>query len=216
MAVRAAAFVLIAIALVGAAAGEASTSAHLLVQKSVEEKQLVIGQNMTIKINLFNAGSGEATQVSVNDPDWDTKHFEIVTGAGSTSATFPSIAPGANVTHSFVVVPKVSGQFSAGPSMVSYKAGDTSEVTTGTSNHLPRLPILSTTEKHLAAALTFGRYMSLGFLKDLNDWKWFAIIGGGVGILLSGNWLALQGQAALAQHRRKKAIEGLTKDEKAE
>ena len=33
MAVRAAAFVLIAIALVGAAAGEASTSAHLLVQK---------------------------------------------------------------------------------------------------------------------------------------------------------------------------------------
>jgi len=185
--------------------------AHLVVHKSVAEKQLVIGQNMTIKIEVFNAGSSPATAIELTDPGWESDHFEVV--GPSTSAKFSSIAPGAKETLQFVVVPKVTGQFSAGPSLITYQATDSSEQTSGVSNALPRIPILSTTDKHMVMALQIGTYVSLGFCKTASDWTRGALITAVLGVLVGGNWIALRGKDAIAQNRRRKAIADLTKEE---
>jgi hypothetical protein len=64
----------------------------------------------------------------------------------------------------------VTGQFSAGPSLITYQATDSSEQTSGVSNALPRIPILSAADKHIVTALKIGTYASLGFCKTAADW----------------------------------------------
>lgn len=107
----------------------------------------------------------------------------------------------------------MTGQFSAGPSLITYQATDASEQTSGVSNAPPRIPILSTTDKHMVTALKVGTYLSLGFCKTASDWTRGAIITAVLGLLVGGNWIALRGKDALAQNRRRKAIAELTKDE---
>lgn len=131
----------------------------------------------------------------------------------STSASFDTIAPGAKETLSFVVVPKVTGQFSAGPSVVTYQATDSSETTSGVSNALPRIPILSVTDKHIMNALFIGQYVTLGFCRTAADWTRGGIIVAALAALYAVNWLALRGKEAIAQNRRRKAIAELTKEE---
>ena len=80
----------------------------------------------------------------VDDPMWDASQFDVL---GATRATFAEIAPGARETLAFAVVPRSSGAFSAGPSLVTYKSsGSSSGEISGTSNALPRIPILSQLE----------------------------------------------------------------------
>merc|ERR1719223_2709623 len=56
---------------------------------------------MTIKIDIFNSGSSTASQVEMQDPGWDSQHFDII--GPSTTASFAKIGAGANVSHTFVV-----------------------------------------------------------------------------------------------------------------
>jgi hypothetical protein len=56
----------------------------------------------------------------VTDPGWETGSFEVI--GPSTTVSYATIAPGAKKTMQFVVVPKVAGQFSAGPSLITYQA----------------------------------------------------------------------------------------------
>ena len=167
---------------------------------------------MTIKIDVFNAGSSAAYNVELTDPGWDTEYFTVV--GPSTKASFDSIAPGASASHSFVVVPKVAGSFTGGASAISYQtSAENAEVTTGVSNSLPGIPILTTPQKHLATALEFGSYVSLGFCKTMADWKYLGSVVGSIVLLLGGNHAVLKTRASLAALRRKKAVESLTKQE---
>ena len=135
----------------------ADDQAHLIVHKSVAESQLVIGRNMTIEIMVYNAGENIATGVEINDPGWDSSSFEML--GPSTSAKFASIAPMTKKTHRFVVVPKVTGQFSAGPSLVTYTAAAGHQAS-GTSNTIPEIPILTPTEAKIEVALKIGSFVA--------------------------------------------------------
>mmetsp|Transcript_14520 Transcript_14520/g.61183 ORF Transcript_14520/g.61183 Transcript_14520/m.61183 type:complete len:222 (-) Transcript_14520:88-753(-) len=197
----------------GAVAQEdaAPSQAHLIVHKSVVEDQLVIGKNMTIKIDVYNAGDSPALSVLVDDPMWDASQFDVF---GATRATFAEIAPGARETLAFAVVPRSSGAFSAGPSLVTYKSsGSSSGEISGTSNALPRIPILSQLEEHLVLALKIGAVASFGFCKTADDWTRGASIFGGIAALLFLNQCLLTGRRAVRANRRRKAIAELTKDE---
>ena len=66
--IAAAVFLSCAVAEDPAAPSGSPSVAHIVAHKSVVEKQLVIGQNMTIKIEVFNAGSSVAKAVEVTDP----------------------------------------------------------------------------------------------------------------------------------------------------
>ena len=99
--------------------------------------------------------------MQLTDPGWESEHFDVLGPA--TSATYDVIEPGASERLEFVVVPRVSGQFSAGPSLVTYAAGKGPAIS-GTSNALPRIPILSITDKHIETAIGVGAVVTLGFL----------------------------------------------------
>ena len=147
----------------------------------------------------------------VDDPMWDAAQFDVL---GATRATFGAVAPGARETLRFAVVPRSSGVFSAGPSLVTYRpAGVGSAEISGTSNSLPRIPILSQLEEHFALALKVGAVVSLGFCKTAEDWSRGAAIFGGVAALLFLNQCLLTGRRAVRANRRRKAIAELTKDE---
>ena len=142
---------------------------------------------------------------------WDAAQFDVL---GATRATFGEVAPGARETLEFVVTPRSSGVFSAGPSLVTYRpAGSGSAEISGTSNALPRIPILSQLEEHLALALKVGAVVSLGFCKTAEDWSRGAAVFGGVAALLFLNQCLLTGRRAVRANRRRKAIAELTKDE---
>ena len=145
---------------------------------------------------------------------WDAAQFDVL---GATRATFGEVAPGARETLEFVVTPRSSGVFSAGPSLVTYEtqtaSGSSGMSISGTSNALPRIPILSQLEEHLALALKVGAVVSLGFCKTAEDWSRGAAIFGGVAALLFLNQCLLTGRRAVRANRRRKAIAELTKDE---
>lgn len=147
----------------------------------------------------------------VDDPMWDASQFDVL---GATRATFAEIAPGARETLAFAVVPRSSGAFSAGPSLVTYKSsGSSSGEISGTSNALPRIPILSQLEEHLVLALKIGAVASFGFCQTADDWTRGASIFGGIAALLFLNQCLLTGRRAVRANRRRKAIAELTKDE---
>lgn len=147
----------------------------------------------------------------VDDPMWDASQFDVL---GATRATFAEILPGARETLLFAVVPRSSGAFSAGPSLVTYKSvGSSSGEISGTSNALPRIPILSQLEEHLVLLLKIGAVASFGFCQTADDWTRGASIFGGIAALLFLNQCLLTGRRAVRANRRRKAIAELTKDE---
>ena len=152
-----------------------------------------------------------ALSVLVDDPMWDASQFDVL---GATRATFAEILPGARETLLFAVVPRSSGAFSAGPSLVTYKSvGSSSGEISGTSNALPRIPILSQLEEHLVLLLKIGAVASFGFCKTADDWTRGASVFGGIAALLFLNQCLLTGRRAVRANRRRKAIAELTKDE---
>ena len=184
----------------------ADDQAHLIVHKSVAETQLVIGRNMTIEIMVYNAGENIATGVEINDPGWDSSSFEML--GPSTSAKFASIAPMTKKTHRFVVVPKVTGQFSAGPSLVTYTAAAGHQAS-GTSNTIPEIPILTPTEAKIEVALKIGSYLTLGLCNSTEECTKAALITTVLVGLLTVNWIALKGKRAVAEAQRKQAMKSL-------
>ena len=148
--------------------------------------------------------------MQLTDPGWESEHFDVLGPA--TSATYDVIEPGASERLEFVVVPRVSGQFSAGPSLVTYAPGKGPTIS-GTSNALPRIPILSITDKHIETAISVGAVVTLGFCTTLDDWRRAATYLAVAVALLGCNWIALRGKSAMSANRRRKAIAELTKDE---
>ena len=185
------------------------------IDQSVAEPRLVVGRNMTIKISVHNAGETAATDVRVADPGWESEHFDVLGPA--TSATFAAVAPGATELLEFVVVPKVDGRFSAGPSLATYDAGAGASggARSGVSNALPAIPILSEFERTVAEALEVGEKLTFGVYKTIEDWTRGATVFAGICVLFFGNWLALRGKKAVSAARSARAMEELLKmDEK--
>jgi hypothetical protein len=144
---------------------------------------------------------------------WDPSQFDIL---GTTRASFAVLAPGASETLRFVVVPKSTGFFSSGPALATYfsgGAGANEAEISGTSNALPRLPILSRLEERATVALKVGAYVSFGFCKTARDWSRgataFAVVAGAAVL----NQCLLAAKRAVLANRRRKAIADLTKDD---
>ena len=167
--------------------------------------------HVCVSLHTKKQKQSPALSVLVDDPMWDASQFDVL---GATRATFAEILPGARETLLFAVVPRSSGAFSAGPSLVTYKSvGSSSGEISGTSNALPRIPILSQLEEHLVLALKIGAVASFGFCQTADDWTRGASIFGGIAGLLFLNQCLLTGRRAVRANRRRKAIAELTKDE---
>lgn len=141
-----------------------TTNAKLLVDKEILNKYIVEGRDVLVNYHLINIGGSVARDIKVIDDTFPSDKFEIV--SGYTSFTYPSIAPGNNVTHAAVLRPKANtwGPHRFGPARVEYKLNDAGQLQLSTSSELG--------EAYVVAARTFDKKFSSQFF----DWLIFAIL----------------------------------------
>lgn len=96
----------------------AADRARIIASKKVANSYLVEGQDILVEFSLYNVGTAPALNVQLTDPSFGSSSFDMV--AGRSQVKFERIAPGANVSHSFVVRPKQYGYFNFTAAEVSY------------------------------------------------------------------------------------------------
>ncbi|KAL7065156.1 hypothetical protein AAHC03_04394 [Spirometra sp. Aus1] len=109
-----------------------STRARLAVTKEILNTYLVESKEVTVLYTIYNfSPSRAARDVEIHDrfPDTD---FTFLHGSRSTRWT--SIAPGTNITHAVIVVPRFVGAYNFTSAEVLYKAGADTKVTYGYSS----------------------------------------------------------------------------------
>jgi len=114
--------VLVAVAVVVATVAEVRAEERpvLLAQKSLLSSDLVLNRESVVVVRIFNVGTAAAADVQLRDDSFSDDRFNV--SSGLTSARWDRLPAGANVSHTFVVVPRVAGDWSNAPARVSYRS----------------------------------------------------------------------------------------------
>lgn len=99
--------------------------ARLLVNKNILNNFVVEGSDIIVKYDIYNIGNQAALNVNLQDENFPVADFEYV--SGHRSVKWPKIASGANVTHTAIVRPKITGPFDFTFATVSYMPNEKSE-----------------------------------------------------------------------------------------
>eukprot|EP00871_Galdieria_phlegrea_P002354 jgi/Galph1/3119/GphlegSOOS_G1805.1 len=102
---------------------EAREGAFILVSRELKAQDLVQGVPFNVTYEVHNAGKGDALKVSLEDPNFDEKHFEVLDG--SLKATWETIKPGETKLAVVMIRPLETGDFGARPLKLSYKSSNT-------------------------------------------------------------------------------------------
>jgi uncharacterized repeat protein (TIGR01451 family) len=185
--------------------------AHLIVSKVFKERFGVQGRNLTVEIQVYNAGNSSALGVSITDAKLP-EGLQLV--EGELSATFNKIDDKSMVTHSYVVVPTSAvGEVYLNPATVEYKAeSDAEDKQVGYSTQAG-VYVMTPVEQIQQHALTVGSYISLGAMQSGKDWRNFAIFVGVIGGLLGANQLVKTFKSATTTRKRQKALADLEKEQ---
>merc|ERR1712018_697682 len=97
-------------------------NARLLASKSVLNKILVEGKDITVEYDIFNVGGSAAVDVVLNDESFPDSSFEIV--SGSLNVKWSRLAPGSNVSHAVIVKPLRSEYHNFTAAEISYQAAE--------------------------------------------------------------------------------------------
>ncbi|GBF98887.1 hypothetical protein Rsub_11525 [Raphidocelis subcapitata] len=183
--------------------------AHLIVRKWFKEERAVQGRNLTVHLELYNAGSTTANSVELVDADIP-EGFELVEGSGR--ASFAKVAVGSSAAHSYVVkVAAAEGFATFEPAKVTYKAdADGEEQTTvSTPAYVEAITAVQELQHY---ALIGGKYASLGMMRTSRDWFTAFAVLAVLGAALGGNSAYKGVSTARTNQRRKKALAELEKD----
>eukprot|EP01002_Notosolenus_urceolatus_P012900 NODE_4329_length_813_cov_51.116492_g3586_i0.p2 GENE.NODE_4329_length_813_cov_51.116492_g3586_i0~~NODE_4329_length_813_cov_51.116492_g3586_i0.p2 ORF type:complete len:198 (+),score=64.62 NODE_4329_length_813_cov_51.116492_g3586_i0:97-690(+) len=115
---------------------------NLLIWKKLDSEDLVVGQNTTVSLTIYNRGKSAAYNVKVEDGSWVAAQVSIA--GGDSRAEFESIQGYSNVTMSYSITPLAEGAVMAEPATIKYsltQEGSDARVTK--SNTLPGLAALS-------------------------------------------------------------------------
>jgi len=96
------------------------SEAQLVVSKRVLTDEIILGEDIPVNIRIFNVGQGTAYDVTLRDEAWDPKLFSYEVGLPA--ASWERIAPGANISHTFVVKAKDVGVARDQSAIISYRA----------------------------------------------------------------------------------------------
>ena len=100
----------------------ADPKATLIVYKTLLTKQPVATQDVVVNIKIFNVGESTAYDLNLSDEAWlnkDEKSVELANGL--TQVKWDKLAPGTNISHSYVVKPTVNGVVYSRPARVLYR-----------------------------------------------------------------------------------------------
>jgi len=155
-----------------------------------------------------------AFDVELSDGSW-AEEGAFVGVEGAPTASFDKIGAGANVTHSFVLLPAKAGVANVGPAELKYLPWeDSDEVQWALTTPLAGLEVITKAQRRWALVLKTGRYASLGFLKTAGEWQVFIVVAGALSLFLGGNAGYKKANSMLGEYRQKKALEALEALEK--
>ncbi|KAL6054839.1 SWI/SNF and RSC complex subunit Ssr2 [Balamuthia mandrillaris] len=128
----------------------AAASAQLIVKKDVLNSEVLSSRDIVVTLTVFNVGKNTAYDVQLTDDNWPADKFDAVIGLSS--VRWDKIAPGTNVSHSFVVHPtsRVANQwFRSYPATIRYRNTPKGEIISGFSSSLYSLPIRLSSESDI-------------------------------------------------------------------
>mmetsp|Transcript_24386 Transcript_24386/g.83364 ORF Transcript_24386/g.83364 Transcript_24386/m.83364 type:complete len:211 (-) Transcript_24386:179-811(-) len=183
--------------------------AFLLIHSSIAEDPVVAGRNITVSIQVFNAGTSAAFDVELEQ--------QTPPGApileGETSAELGRLGAGQNVTHTYVMSASEPGTIVVGPASVKYRATEEDSAVTFGAVPGKQVGVVGAAEHYASMGLKAGAYATLGFVQTAEEWKTCLSVGGAVAALGAGSWFVTTLRARLDDRRRRRAIEALEKDE---
>ncbi|CAL8465327.1 g4862 [Coccomyxa elongata] len=160
---------------------------HLVARKFLPGKDLVVGRNSTVAIELYNAGNSAAYEVVVRDGEWQAEYFEF--DPASMVDTVDRIPAGGTARVEFTVIPLKTGAGVISPAKITYKAEeDASKVQNAYSTTL-RLSIITPFNVFVTRALRWGSYATLGQFKTLEQWRNALIITAVLALVGGGFWV---------------------------
>eukprot|EP00879_Flechtneria_rotunda_P000975 GHRR01001108.1.p1 GENE.GHRR01001108.1~~GHRR01001108.1.p1 ORF type:complete len:233 (+),score=63.54 GHRR01001108.1:429-1127(+) len=185
--------------------------AHLLVRKYFKEELGVQGRNLTVYIEIYNAGTATADDVQLKDAEVP-EGFRLLDG--SSEASLGKIDVGSSVQHSYVLVAD-RGSFGAtfAPAAVTYQPEFDSMDTQTTKSSTPGIYVMTPVEQITRYALIAGSYATLGMATTPAHWRNFAIITAVVLLAVSGNSAYKGYNKTTTDRKRTKALQELQKEE---
>ncbi|EIE23186.1 hypothetical protein COCSUDRAFT_66208 [Coccomyxa subellipsoidea C-169] len=147
---------------------------HLVARKFLPGKDLVVGRNTTVAIELYNAGKSAAYEVVVTDGEWQSEYFEFDPEA--MVETVERIPAGATVRVEFTLIPVKVGSGITAPAQITYKLEEGAKNLQTAVSTTMRLAIITPFRVFLSKALRWGSYLTLGAFKTLEHWRNAAII----------------------------------------
>ncbi|KAI3463581.1 hypothetical protein Pfo_020244 [Paulownia fortunei] len=132
---------------------EPGNSPFIVAHKRVSHRKLNsdLGR-VSVSIDIYNAGSDTAYDVTLTDDSWAQEVFDSI--IGNTSKTWERLDFGSLVSHSFELESKVKTVYYGAPALITYRIPTTSKLQEAYSTPIMPLKILSdpTAEKKIEIA----------------------------------------------------------------
>lgn len=156
---------------------EKPKGAFVHVHKEFDVFEGVVGKDMVFEIEIHNMGSEPAFNVEFFDDSLESEDGKsIKVKEGGVKNRFDKIDAGDYVTFKQVIVPLVAGPVLIPSSVVTYsedKQGGRKISVVGSADGFQ---VLTSAQAHVKEALKYGRIVSLGFCKTMDDWIRFAVV----------------------------------------
>lgn len=185
--------------------------AHLIVRKYFKEDMGVQGRNLTVHIDVYNAGTVTAKDVQLNDAEI-SEDFTLLDG--SISASLGKIDAGSSVQHSYVLVPN-KGSFGLRfePAAVTYIAEIDTNDKQKTRSSSPGLYIQTPAEQIQYYMIVAGRYATLGMVQTPGQWRNLAIVFFVAFVAVGGNSAINSIKQTRSDRSRARALQELEKEQ---
>eukprot|EP00775_Hariotina_reticulata_P011524 gene11524-11667_t len=185
--------------------------AHLIVRKYFKDELGVQGRNLTVYLELYNAGTATANDVQLKDAVIP-ENLTLIDGTLETS--LGKIDVGSTATHSYVVKAE-KGSFVAefDPALVTYKPEFDSNEEQTTRSNLPAIYVMTPVEQITRYALIAGSYASLGMATTTSHWRNLAIFAAVVAVGLAANNMTKSVTKSRTDRNRARALQELEKEQ---
>jgi uncharacterized repeat protein (TIGR01451 family) len=185
--------------------------AHLIVRKYFKDELGVQGRNLTVHIEIYNAGAATANDVHLKD-SVIPEGLRLI--EGSTEAQLGKIDVGSSVQHSYVVVAD-KGSFGAEfeSATVTYIPEFDSKERQTTKSSSPAIYVMTPVEQITRYALIAGSYATLGMVSTTAHWRNIAIVGAVALLALTVNTTTKKMTTSKSDRRRAAALKELEKEQ---
>ncbi|KAF6263358.1 translocon-associated protein beta-domain-containing protein [Scenedesmus sp. NREL 46B-D3] len=185
--------------------------AHLIVRKYFKEELGVQGRNLTVYLEIYNAGSATANEVALKDSPLP-EGLKLIDG--SLEAHLGKVDVGSSVQHSYVVVAE-KGSFGAEfqSATVTYQPELDNKEKQTTSSSVYGIYVMTPVEQITRYALLAGSYASLGMATTPAHWRNIAILAVIAAVAIVGNNTYNSVNSKTSERKRAAALKELEKEQ---